>query len=232
MESQRAAYSDVQAKAKRVLSLLGPTISHEDTERPIAARATEFLKQQGLHETWYYQCPAMVLLGSRSAISLSGRVYEPSDEAVGALNLVTVDLSPCQGSLWGDCARTYAVENGHFADRPTEADFRAGFEVERSLHELLISSVTRETTFSELHSLASTYLEKWKYDNLDNNHNFGHSIETRPDDRIYVAAGNARDLGSVDYFTFEPHIRKRGTGWGFKHEDIYYFGSRGKACVL
>ena len=43
---------------------------------------------------------------------------------------------------------------------------------------------------------------------------------------------NHEPLGSVNFFTFEPHIRKAGGRWGFKHENIYYFDDTNSAVEL
>ena len=72
----------------------------------------------GVFATWYYDCPALVLLGSRSCVSISGRHYVPSDERVGEFNLVTVDLSPLLDGVPGDFARSLCVENGEVTDTP------------------------------------------------------------------------------------------------------------------
>ena len=45
-------------------------------------------------------------------------------------------------------------------------------------------------------------------------------------DRIYTEKGNTALLSSVDYFTFEPHISVKGSKYGYKKENIYYFADR------
>lgn len=107
-----SAHREVQAVAKKVLAALGSTINPLDTERTIAERATAMLAREGVTDTWYYECPALVLLGSRSRLSISGREYVPNEEEVGFFNLVTVDLSPLRGDIWGDCARSFFIEEG------------------------------------------------------------------------------------------------------------------------
>lgn len=69
----------IQAIAKEVLAALGPTIRANDTEAAIALRAADLMAQRGITETWYYDCPALVLVGSRSCVSASGRTYMPSN---------------------------------------------------------------------------------------------------------------------------------------------------------
>lgn len=222
----------VQAVAKGVLADLGPTIVPTDTERSIAMRATSMLSERGLSETWYYNCPAFVLLGSRSCLSLSGRAYEPSEETVGVTNLVTVDLSPMRNGVWGDCARSFCIENGSWTAVPSSRAFTQGVQVEKTLHEAMQRFVTPRTTFEELFRFANAEIQRLGFENLDFLGNVGHSIESTREGRRYIKQGGSQLLGDIGLFTFEPHIRRTGEIWGFKHEDIYYFTGEGRAVEL
>jgi len=88
--------------------------------------------------------------------------------------------------------------------------------------------VTRETTFHDLAVWADRQIEAMGFINLDFRQNVGHSIAGRLEDRLYVKEGNHQALGDVGFFTFEPHVRAAGGPWGFKHEDIFYFDTRGR----
>lgn len=59
--------------------------------------------------------------------------------------------------------------------------------------------------------------------NLDFLGNLGHSIEKKSEDRIYIEKGNQTKLIDKEYFTFEPHIAKQDSMFGYKWENIYYF---------
>jgi len=222
----------VQAAAKRVLAELATSIGPHDTERTIARRATELLANEGITDTWYYDCPAFVLLGSRSCLSISGKWYQPADEPVGDYNLVTVDVSPLRGGVWGDCARSFYVENGCCVASPQSIEFQEGAALEQSLHDQLLRSISRETTCGAAYESALAAVEVAGYECLDFIQNIGHSIETSPADRVYLEPGNPRRLGDVGLFTFEPRIRKFGERWGFKHENIYYFDDDGRLSEL
>src|SRR5687768_11981428 len=111
MDRSSSFRSTIQASAKRVLAALGQSVRAIDTERSIAERAVAMLVGENLPQTWYHQCPALVLLGSRSTASVSGRTYQPATEQVGQVNLVTIDLSPCIGDVWGDCTRSFPIES-------------------------------------------------------------------------------------------------------------------------
>jgi Xaa-Pro aminopeptidase len=220
-----AEYKAVQTLAKEVLEELAPTICAQDTELSIACRATEALVRRGLTETWYHDCPAFVLLGSRSCLSISGREYKPAREAVGLANLVTVDLSPKRDEIWGDCARSFFIEGGSHTSSPTLAEFREGASFLNFLHDEMTRFVDPHTTFHQLFSWTNRQISAAGFENLDFAGNVGHSIETSPEKRRYVETANHIRLSEVPFFTFEPHVRRVSGRWGFKHENIFYFGS-------
>ena len=225
-------YETAQSAAKAVHASLFSLIDARSTEKTIAEAAAELLRYQGITDTWYHGVPAFVLLGSRSCESISGRDYEPSDEQVGETNLVTVDLSPMLGGAWGDCARSFFVENGRCTRNPESAEFQQGAAVERELHKLMIGFVTPNTLFSELYEFGNREIRKRAFENLDFLGNLGHSIETDLSNRRFIDKNCSDMLGSTRFFTFEPHIRRSGGEWGFKHENIYYFDGNGRVVEL
>ncbi len=122
-------------------------------------------------------------------------------------------------------ARSLCVEHSHVVEEPTSSDFCDGLRVERDLHRRMADFVTPDTSFHQLYEFANDAIATAGYDNLDFLGNVGHSIETSRENRLYIEKGNHRRLGDASCFTFEPHIRRKGGRWGFKHEDIYYFDS-------
>ncbi len=224
------AYRHVQHAAKWVHARLPEFITPDSSEATIAAKATELLIESGIVETWYHGVPAFVLLGSRSCLSISGRDYTPSKEKVGETNLITVDLSPMLGNIWGDCARSFFVEEGICTMEPLRPEFRDGAFAEQELHQRMLEYVTPGTLFSELFEFGNDQIRELGYENLDFLGNLGHSIETSPEKRRFIDRHCHEQLSPL--FTFEPHIRKPGGQWGFKHENIYCFDSSGRALEL
>jgi len=222
----------VQTAAKAVLQQLVEHITPDSTEASIAHLSAQALARLGYPDTWYYDCPAFVLLGSRSLLSISGRDYRPSDEAVGLHNLITVDLSPKSGNVWGDCARSFYMEDGVCRAVPIGDEFGRGYAVERLLHESMCRFTRPDTTFHELYEFANDSIISAGFENLDFSANVGHSLCERRGDRLYIEAGNDRRLGEVECFTFEPHIRQVEGVWGFKHENVYFFNEAGAATEL
>jgi len=220
-------YKKVQAIAKMVHKELGDFIDSNSSEKTIAEKAEELLAKQGVTDTWYHGVPAFVLTGSRSCLSISGKDYQASLEKVGQTNLVTVDLSPMVGNVWGDCARSYFIENGKCTQNPQTKEFQQGRETEMSLHQAMKEFVSPNTLFSELFEFGNRRISELGYVNLDFLGNLGHSIEASRAERRFIDQNCNETLGSVKFFTFEPHIRKVAGRWGFKHENIYYFDKGG-----
>ena len=227
-EFEIAQHRQVQTAAKAVLDKLTYLITAEDTEKSIAAKAHELLREYGYPDTWYYHCPALVLLGSRSCISISGRHYEPKEERVGNSNLVTIDLSPTKDHYWGDCARSFPVENGKVNHQPESIEFRNGLHFLKQMHEHMLTLVTPQTTFGQLFDWANMRIRQGGFVNLDYRNNVGHSIATERDQRQFIESDNRVPLSAVPFFSFEPFVRLKGGHWGFKHEGIFYFNQQGK----
>jgi Xaa-Pro aminopeptidase len=221
------AHRHAQDAARAVLRDLAESIGPDDTEYSIATRAENGLRAQGIRETWYHDCPALVLLGDRSCISVSGRDYRPALERVGQTNLVTIDLSPSHLGRWGDCARSFPVEGGRVTFTPKSPAFVAGTAFLKRLHAAMRQFVTPLTTFHELAIWSARQIESSGFVSLDFRGNFGHSIAARREDRLYIERDNHRPLSEVGFFTYEPHVREIDGTWGFKHEDIFFFDATG-----
>ena len=102
----------VQNIALRVLRDIVPSIKARNTESGVANICTQLLQQYGAKDSWYHNVPALVLVGERTTLSVSGTDYQPSDVTIRANAFVTIDLSPMVNDCWGDCARSYIVESG------------------------------------------------------------------------------------------------------------------------
>ncbi len=225
-----ASHRRVQRIAKSVLAELPRHMVPGATEATIAKAASDMLAARGVTQTWYHGVPALVLTGERTRLSISGREYKPANTPLAEIDLVTVDLSPELDGVWGDCARSFAIEDGCYTAEPRNAMLIEGLGTLAEFHVDMRTFATPDTTFEDLHAFATGWLAARGYENLDFLGNFGHSIVRRLNDRVYIEHGNTRRLVDAGLFTFEPHIRKRGDAanlWGYKHENIYYFDEQG-----
>ena len=222
----------VQAIAKDVLTALAGEIGPEDSERSLVEKAAGLMRERGVDQTWYHNCPALILLGSRSCLSISGRNYVPTQELVGLHNLITVDLSPMKDGYCGDCARSFFVEDGVVMDRPRDPAFEAGKRFLTSLHAEMMRFVQPATTLNDLFMFAERRIREAGFENLDFLGNVGHTMTRHRENRIFIEKGSRRTLGEIGLFTFEPHLRQVGGRWGFKHESIYFFNESGNVEEL
>lgn len=226
-------YKKIQSIAKNVLDEIKSFIKPEISEKEIVEECKLLLKKHGIDETWYYDCPALVLLGSRSCLSVSGKNYKPSFEKVGKEKLITIDLSPLKDGVWGDCSRSFVVEDGIVKDETDikNFDFLEGLRIERELHNHFIEFVKPGMSFEDVFIELNEKIKSFGFENLDFNGNLGHTIEKDRNNRIYFENGNKQILTENMLFTFEPHIRMIGKKYGFKFENIYYF-ENGSVRVL
>ncbi len=228
-------YKAVQSIAKETIEFFKSFIHEGLSAREIKEAAEKHMNESGVESFWYYDIGAFVFVGEQTTLSVSGREYRVSDLTVQSEDLVTVDLAPERNGYWGDFARSFIVENGKVVEPQLAhlSELVEGIEIEKKFHKEFQDFVTIDTSFKQASVHMSAMINALGFENLDlsHNQNLGHSIVKQKDDRIYLEAGNTALLKSVNLFTFEPHIKKNGGKYGFKHEEIYYFG-KGKLEVL
>ena len=183
------------------------------------------MRELGADSFWYWDIGAFIFAGDETKVSVSGTQYKTSNRVIDTNDIITIDLSPQNGDIWGDYARTLIVENGKVTEteKIINDEWRSGLLTEKVLHEEMCRFVTPQTTFEELYYYMNEAIEDKGYVNLDFMGNLGHSIVRKKEDRVYIEKGNKLCLGDVPFFTFEPHISVAGSAYGYKRENIYYF---------
>ena len=197
--------------------------------------AEDYLLSHGADSFWYWDVGAFVFSGEETVLSVSGRSYVTSQRQIRENDIITVDLSPQRDGVWGDYARTIVLENGRVAENTEDiqtAEWRDGLQMEAHLHREMRRFVTPRTTFEELYAFINEEILRCGYVNLDFLGNLGHSIVRNKADRIYTEKGSRAWLSSVQAFTFEPHIARPGSAFGYKMENIYAFDENGTLVEL
>lgn len=231
-KSELERYKAVQKIAKDTMKYLESYIKKGVSEADVVDAANRFMLVRGVSSFWYHGVGALLFVGDRTLLSISGREYKPSSKKVGKNDFVTVDLGPQVNSCWGDYARSFVVSDGkvisNIGGNPLKKIKKLfeGIKIENILHKKLKNIAKPNMTFGELFSIVNETIVQQGYVNLDFNKNFGHSIEKNLDSRIYIEEGCEKRLSDVKLFTFEPHIKREGGSFGFKIEDIYYFSGR------
>lgn len=218
-------YAEVQSIAKKTIEYIKEHIHPGMTLIEIRNLCESKMLELGADSFWYWDVGAFVFAGDETTLSVSGKEYITSDRVISENDIITIDLSPQNGDTWGDYARTVIIEKGSVVDSDdvTNEEWKKGLQMEEYLHEEMCKFVTPETAFEELYYYINGIIEEKGYINLDFMRNLGHSIVRQKNDRVYIEKGNQMCLGNVSYFTFEPHISVKGSKYGYKRENIYFF---------
>ena len=230
----RMQYKEVQLIAKQTMDFIRKMILPGMKLIEVRKICEDKMLELGADSFWYWDIGAFIFSGEETTKSVSGKVYMTSDRYIEENDIVTVDLSPQCDHIWGDFARTIIIEEGHVVDNIKciqNAEWKAGLLMEQRLHQELFDFVDERTTFEELFYHMNSKIVSEDFVNLDFLGNLGHSIEKRSEDRIYIEKGNQTRLGDIPYFTFEPHISRPDSVFGYKWENIYYF-ENGKLKML
>lgn len=218
--------AEVQQIAKQTLDFIKSQIKVGMSLLELRQLAESKMLSLGATSFWYWDIGAFIFSGDETTLSISGKHYQTANRLIANNDIITVDLSPQVGNIWGDYARTIIIENGVVVDdinKISNVEWKNGLLTEDKLHRELLSFAAPETTFEELYLHINEYISANGYINLDFMGNLGHSIEMQKDDRIYIEKRNKATLKSVKYFTFEPHIALPRGKYGFKKENIYCF---------
>lgn len=223
---EKQSYSQIQLAAKQTIEYIKKAIKPGMNLLEIRKLCEEKLFELGADSFWYWDVGAFVFAGDETTVSVSGKSYVTSDRVIGNNDIITIDLSPQIGNIWGDYARTVVVENGKVVDDIElieNPEWKSALQMEEKLHAELLYFATKETTFEELYYHMNEFIVDNGFVNLDFMGNLGHSIVKAKNDRVYIEKGNTAKLGHVKYFTFEPHIAFPDSKFGYKKENIYYF---------
>ena len=230
MQIENQSYSRIQLAAKQTIEYIKNTIKPGMNLLEIRKLCEEKLLELGADSFWSWDVGAFVFAGDETCVSVSGKQYVTSDRVIGNNEIITIDLSPQVGNIWGDYARTIIVENGMVVEDIgliENPEWKSGLQMEEKLHAELLRFATKETTFERLYYHMNEFIVENGFVNLDFMGNLGHSIVKTKGDRVYIEKGNMTKLGDVKYFTFEPHISFSDSKYGYKKENIYYFNENG-----
>lgn len=232
LQIEKQSYTKIQLAAKKTIEYIQSIIKPGMNLLEIRRLCEDKLMELGADSFWYWDVGAFVFAGDETTVSVSGKQYVTTDRHINNNDIITIDLSPQIGNIWGDYARTIILENGKVVDDIKliqNREWKSGLQMEEKLHAELVSFVTKDTTFEELYYHMNEFIVENGFVNLDFMGNLGHSIVKAKSDRIYIEKGNKSKLGDVKYFTFEPHIAFPDSKYGYKKENIYYFEGDGLA---
>ena len=109
-------YKDVQNIAKMTIQFIKENIQPGMTLIEIRDLCETKMIELGADSFWYWDVGAFVFAGDETTLSVSGKEYTTSERVIAENDIITIDLSPQNGDIWGDYARTIILENGKVVD--------------------------------------------------------------------------------------------------------------------
>ena len=160
-QMEKQSYTKIQHAAKKTIEYIQSIIKPGMNLLEIRRLCEDKLLELGADSFWYWDVGAFVFAGDETTVSVSGKQYVTSDRVIDNNDILTIDLSPQIGNIWGDYARTIILENGKVVDDIEliqNQEWKSGLQMEEKLHAELLTFVTKETTFEELYYLSLIHI--------------------------------------------------------------------------
>ena len=109
-------YEEIQSIAKKTIEFIKENIHSGMTLIEVRNICESKMLELGTDSFWYWDVGAFVFAGDETTLSVSGKEYITSERVISENDIITIDLSPQNGSTWGDYARTIIIENGSVVD--------------------------------------------------------------------------------------------------------------------
>ena len=110
-------YKEVQQIARETIEYAKTFIKPGMNLLEVRKLCEQKMLELGADSFWYWDIGAFVFAGDETTVSVSGKQYVTSDRTINGNDIVTIDLSPQNGNIWGDFARTIILENGVVTDK-------------------------------------------------------------------------------------------------------------------
>lgn len=108
--------AEVQQIAKQTMTFIKSEIKVGMSLRGLRQLAESKMLSLGATSFWYWNIGAFIFSGDETTLSVSGKNYRTANKTIKENDIITVDLSPQVGNVWGDYARTIIIENGIVVD--------------------------------------------------------------------------------------------------------------------
>lgn len=102
---------EVQQIAKQTMEFIKSNIKVGMSLVELRKMAENKMLSLGASSFWYWNIGAFIFSGKETKLSISGKKYKTSQKRIESNDILTVDLSPQVGNVWGDYAETIIIEN-------------------------------------------------------------------------------------------------------------------------
>ncbi len=220
-------HKNVQIALKTVLDNLAHYIDSAASEKTIAFAAKKLLENERQKFQWFHDIQICVSSGHDTKRSQTSKYCNPGNIKIGKSNLIGVSLKSVDLACVGDCSRSYVLENDNIVQEPITNSMAEGLNTAYSIHDKMRAYISADTQFNELYNFSDTLLASTEFENIIDNNNFGHSVSLAGDVRQYIEKHNLSKLNEVDFFSYNIHICKNNSSWGFRYENTYFINQHG-----
>jgi hypothetical protein len=220
-------HKNTQIAVKSVLDKLPKYIDASASEKSIAFAVKNLLALERQKFEWFHDIHISVSSGQDTKRSKNSKYFKPGNDKIGSSNLINVDLKSIDNSCVGDCSRSYVIENANVVSEPETVFMAEGMNIAHLVHDEMKEFISDTTQFHELFLFTEELLASKNFENLVSNNNFGHSISLTGDSRHYLEKGNFSKLSEIDFFSYNIHVCKQNSMWGFRFENIYFINEYG-----
>lgn len=227
MHQEFQYHKNTQIAIKNVLLKLPKYIDGSASEKSIAFAVKNLLEVERKNFQWNHDIHIQVSSGEDTKRSNSSKYTTPGDNMLGEANLINVDLKSVDDTCVGNCSRSYVLENSSVAVEPETVYMAEGLNNAYLFHEKMKEFILDDTSFHDLYTFTSKLLNELNFENLVINNNFGHGITFNGEARNYIEKDNTSKLLEVDFFSYNIHICKKNSMWGFRYENIYFINEYG-----
>jgi Xaa-Pro aminopeptidase len=199
-------FADMQRRCVSATKETARSIQPGMSELDIANQYQQRLSALGLVNHWY---PLLVYAGASTALPISRRFHLPSDDVVVRKDdIVMLDCTPQDGTVWANWAETFQIGNGAFIrDLIHDAD-----QVADAVYHAAVSGASK---VGELFDLAAALIAEKGLTSLDPRDDIGHDIfqvpagqtvDATPDnDRLFLS-NDHRDRTLEGVISVEPQL--------------------------
>jgi Xaa-Pro aminopeptidase len=167
----RDAFQRIQKHTVAVTTAVARSLVAGMSELEISEKLASELAAVGLNDHWY---PILISAGSNSGKPLSRRFHLPSADAlVRADDIVIVDSTPLDRTVWGNWSITVSIGNDpFFAALARDCD-----EIAEKTHDFARTA----RTIGEVYDVCMQLMSQYQLTSLDPRDDVGHSIFQVPE---------------------------------------------------
>lgn len=210
-------FDAMQEKTIEITRKIASGLKPGQSEKEIADMYYEALVEVGLTEHWY---PILVYAGGSTSLPISRRYHLPSSDVIIKENdIVMLDCTPLDGTVWSNWAETFMVGEDTF--------YHSLIEGSRAIVEKVYDYTAKEAkTIQDIYDYTMDLIQQGGFTSLDPMGDVGHSIfqvpegqtvdKTPQEDRLFIYPEHG-DRPIEGILSIEPQIGKKYPG----SEDVF-----------